>query len=288
MGSARADIEGKFKLIGGHFHAARHGCGPIVAFLAAHCFGSVLSLRRSTGEGSARAMAWQTCQKTVSLAAFAACLFACVVSQALAGDATYCVTCTNPDQTYLCRVDAGGAKAIDALKLYCIIRTAKEGHHGSCSVDRPAAGCNGVEKLYSYDGPLPEDIAADVKKFNDKVEQQQKIFEKPKSNQPKTLVELGGRAASATRQGWRNARNRFGGASPEINQSLPEEPQSLDHSPAPLAAEPPPALPPAEADQPNRVKRASSAVGGFARKSYRCVVSLFRSCREEPGADELR
>jgi hypothetical protein len=38
MGSARTDIEGKFWLIGGHFHAARHGCGPIVAFLAAHCF----------------------------------------------------------------------------------------------------------------------------------------------------------------------------------------------------------------------------------------------------------
>jgi hypothetical protein len=238
-------------------------------------------------------MAWQTCRKAVSLAAFAAGLSVCVLPQASAGDATYCVTCTNPDQTYLCRVDAGGAKAIDALKLYCIIRTAKEGHHGSCSVDRAAAGCNGVEKVYSYDGPLPEDIAADVKKYNDKVGQQQKVFEKPKGNQPKTLVELTGRAVNASRQGWSNARNRFGGSSqeigsPDLNQSLPADQQSLDHSPAPLAEESSPALPPPEADQPSRVRRASSAVGGFARKSYRCVLSLFRKCREEPGEDELR
>jgi hypothetical protein len=243
-------------------------------------------------------MAWQTCRKAVSLAAFAAGLFACALSQASAGDATYCVTCTNPDQTYLCHVDAGGAKAIDALKLYCIIRTAKEGHHGSCSVDRPVAGCNGVEKLYSYDGPMPEDIAAGIKKYGDKVGQQQKIFDKPKGSQPKTLVELTGRAANATRQGWRNARNRFGGASEDvgaqdidsqgINQSLPPDQQSLDHSPAPLAEESSPALPPPEADQPSRARRASNAVGGFARKSYRCVLSLFRKCREEPGEDELR
>jgi hypothetical protein len=237
-------------------------------------------------------MAWQICRKAVSLAVFAS-LFVCAPPQASAGDASYCVTCTNPDQTYLCRVDAGGARASDALKLYCIIRTAKEGHHGSCSVDRAVAGCNGVEKLYSYDAPMPEDITAGIKKFNDKIGQQQKVFEKPKGDQPKTLVELTGRAANATRQGWRNARNRFGGPSPDnseqdVNQSLPADEQSLDHSPAPLAAKPPPALPPPEADQPSRVKRASSAVGGFARKSYRCVLSLFRNCREEPGEDELR
>ena len=58
---------------------------------------------------------------------------------AFSGDASYCVTCKNPDQTYLCRVIAGGAKPNDAFKLYCVIRTAKEGNHASCSAVRSAS-----------------------------------------------------------------------------------------------------------------------------------------------------
>ncbi len=92
-----------------------------------------------TGEGYARAMAWQFRQRPLSHVAFAAGLIVCAVPSALAGEASYCVTCTNPDQTYVCRVTAGGSKPSDALKLYCVIRTAKEGHHASCSAERSSA-----------------------------------------------------------------------------------------------------------------------------------------------------
>ena len=60
-------------------------------------------------------MAWQACQRALSHAAFAAGLFT-GAPLALADDASYCVTCTNPDQTYVCRVTAGGSKPSDALK----------------------------------------------------------------------------------------------------------------------------------------------------------------------------
>jgi hypothetical protein len=206
-------------------------------------------------------------------------------SQSFAGDASYCVTCTGPDQIYLCRVDAGGAKPSDALKLYCVVRTAKEGHHGSCSAERATAVCNGVLKVYSYDGPMPEDIATGVKHFTDKIKQDQKAFEKPKGDQPKSLVELTGRAVSASRQGWRNARNRFGGASQEADPVPPDESVTVNQSPAPLAAESAPALS-SDTAQSSRVQRASSAVGGFARKSARCVFSFFRKCSDEAAQGE--
>ncbi|MEE9590779.1 MAG: hypothetical protein V3V97_22490, partial [Hyphomicrobiaceae bacterium] len=99
-------------------------------------------------------MIWPACRKALQIAGFAVGLFT-VASPSSAKDATYCVTCTGPDQTYRCRVDAGGSKPSDALKLYCVIRTAKEGGHGSCSAVRGSA-CNGIEKVYSYDGPLPD------------------------------------------------------------------------------------------------------------------------------------
>jgi hypothetical protein len=229
-------------------------------------------------------MTWHVGPRTCALAAVAASLVLCTASTSRAGEARYCVTCKNPDQTYVCKVSAGGARPSDALKLYCIIRTAKEGHHATCSAERESSACNGVEKIYSYDGPLPEDLAADprIKNLTDRIRQEQKVFDKPEGGDaPKTLVELTGRAVSASRRGLRNARSALGGSPQSTDQSPQAAPLPSDQSPVPLAGDAPAeALPAdsADASQPNRVKRAGSAVGGFARKGYRCVLSLFRNC----------
>ena len=66
-----------------------------------------------------------------SAAPLAAAMLFCALPGAEAGDAAYCVTCKGPEQTYLCRV-AGDVRS-DAAKLYCVVRTAKEGGHASCA-----------------------------------------------------------------------------------------------------------------------------------------------------------
>jgi hypothetical protein len=206
----------------------------------------------------------------------AASLSLCALKMAVAEQATYCVTCKNPDQTYVCRVDAGGARASDALKLYCIIRTAKEGHHASCAAERDSPACQGVVKVYSYDGPVPEDIASDprIKHLTDKLQRDQQTFaDKPKGNQPKTLVELTGRAVSASRKGLRNARGALGGSSEPSDQPLPDEALPSTQSGVPPVTESPPIE--SAAAQPNRMQRA-----------YRCVVSLFRSCGSSGAAPQ--
>jgi len=234
-------------------------------------------------------MVCEAFQRTLLRALFAAGLFAWPAMPASAGEVRFCVTCKGPDQTYLCRVDTGGIKAADALKLYCVMRTAKEGNHASCAAERASAACNGIVKTYSYDGPVPEDFAG-IKHFADKVKQDQKTFEKPKGDQPNTLVELTGRAFKASRDGIRSARGRIAGSSGETQ---PEENEvAVQEQPVPLAPQttetvpesaPPP---PVAEDKPNRLQRASSAAGGFARKSYRCVISLFRRCSEEETPEE--
>jgi hypothetical protein len=223
-------------------------------------------------------MAWPAGRTALSLAAIAAGLVLCAVPQARAEETIYCVTCKNPDQTYVCRVDAGGLKAGDALKLYCVIRTAKEGHHASCSAESNSPACHGVEKVYSYDGIIPPDIASDprVQQFTNKIKRDQQTFDdKPQGDAPKTLVELTGRAVSASRKGLRNARSALGG-SPTDQPLPPGEPLPYDQSAAPGAENAPGVS--ANAPHPNRMQRAGSAVGGLARKSYHCMLSLFRNC----------
>ncbi len=197
---------------------------------------------------------------------------------AQAGEASYCVTCSGPDQVYRCRVTGEGSKPSDALKLYCVIRTAKEGHHASCSAENATPACSGAEKVYAYDGPtIPDDLAEDprVKSLMKKVEHDQKAFAKPKDGEaPQTMVELTGRAYSASRQGLRNARSALGGGSSDAPQPLPASPPSTGNGDSAAAATP-------EANSPSRMQRASAAMGSAARKSYRCLRSLFRNCSGE-------
>ncbi|HZP08661.1 hypothetical protein [Methyloceanibacter sp.] len=204
------------------------------------------------------------------VAALAAVLCAIPLS-AMAGEASFCVACSGPDQVYRCRVTGEGSIPSDALKLYCVIRTAKEGHHASCSAENATAACAGIDKVYTYDGPaIPEEIAQDprVKSLMKRMNHENQAFEKPKAETPKTMVELTGRALSASRQGWRNAKAALGGGSSQDAQPLPVTPQAADAASA-------------TADSPSRMQRASSAMGNIARKSYRCLRSFFRHCREE-------
>jgi hypothetical protein len=221
-------------------------------------------------------MPWWRCQKTPLWAIFAGSAFAvAAASPAFTEEARYCVTCKNPDQTYVCRVMAGGTRASDAFKLYCVIRLAKDGHHASCSA-ASSSNCNGVEKVYSYDGPMPDDLVSDphIQKLQSKIEEQQKIFEPPKGNEPHTLVELTGRAMSASRQRWRNARGALVGSAPPPGQPSPQDGSTPPASRQVQAA--PPVAPQAQ--------HTGSSVTSFARKSYHCMMSLFRHCRDTPTA----
>ena len=95
---------------------------------------------------------------------------------AAAGEAAYCITCTRPDRTYLCRVTGESSSQNDIFKLYCIVRTAKQGRHASCAATGRAENCHGVVKTYNYRGPsLPDSLAENprVKHFISRVEKDQ-------------------------------------------------------------------------------------------------------------------
>lgn len=199
-------------------------------------------------------MTFPACRKVVQFLGLTV-AFLTVAWPASAKEAAYCVTCKGPNQTYLCRVDAGGSKPSDALKLYCVIRTAKEGGHASCSAVR-GSDCNGIEKVYD----IPNDLMSDprVKKLQNKIEREKKTFEQPK-DETDTLVGLTGRAV-------RNAQDRLGGSSEPADQPLPQEALPPNETPAPPASQ---------------NAQATESEPGFARRSYRCMMSLFRDCRGE-------
>ena len=179
-----------------------------------------------------------------------------------AASVDFCVTCKNPDAAYRCRVQGSGATQSDALKLYCVVRTAKEGGHASCSAKKAGAGCDGVVKVYQYDGPaLPSNAPSEqrLRNLNERVERENRAFEGTKGEQPKSLIELGGRAYDASKRGLKNAGSAIGLGGGEA---------AAKHQ----AATPPP--PPA-------TQNAAPPRKNFARRSFDCMMSLFRECGNE-------
>ena len=218
---------------------------------------------------------------------------------AAAKDAAFCVTCRGPDQTYLCRVT--GAPRSDALKLYCVIRTAKEGGHASCGARDDAEGCPGVLKEYAYTGPdLPagfavkEEIPGAPTPLQDTAE---------RKGGPKTLAE----AIAASRRGirkYRESRRRereqeqasVPAGSPETalpdlpaEAAAPEAPASPASGSAKALPASRPELEP-QAEQSDKPKtalgRGVKNMGSFARNSVRCMRSFFRGCREKREAQQ--
>ncbi|HTP36922.1 MAG TPA: hypothetical protein VMI76_00975, partial [Methyloceanibacter sp.] len=155
----------------------------------------------------------------------------------------------------------------------------KEGHHASCSAENATPACAGVEKVFSYDGPaIPDDLAQDprVKNLMNRINHDNEAFDKPKGRGPQTMVELTGRALSASRQGLRNARSAFGGSS-ELTEPLPATSSAGGDAGAAAASA-------TQTASTSRFQRASAAMASAARKSYRCLRSLFRNCSGEAAA----
>jgi hypothetical protein len=256
--------------------------------------------------GISRAMRGHAYLTSVGMSLAAVVLAA--LAPAAAEAASYCVTCTGPDQIYVCNVTGEGTRRTDALKLYCIVRTAKEGGHASCAARNEVSGCQGVMKVYAYDGPSLPAVMGQTPAVDAGIDEA--FDQQPKNEAPKTLVEATGRAYSASRRGIRNVRARFGGGSEDVQSppanvaatdtlpssaaaqgSLPELPGASPSPPTPLPSSMTPstsaeatlaAAPPKESK--GRIRRSAESVGRFAKKSYRCVRSLFFKCRSEPQA----
>jgi len=196
---------------------------------------------------------------------FAVALFA-APPVAQAANVEYCVTCKNPDASYRCRLKGSGVTQSDAFKLYCVVRTTKEGGHASCAAKKNP-GCIGLVKVYQYDGPtVPSNVTNDprLRQFNERVEQENRAFEDKRGGESNSLFELGGRAVDASKRGLRGA-----GAAIGLGGEAAPNPQA---APSPQAAPPPPPVAEESPKQKN-----------FARRSYDCVMSLFRECGEHEG-----
>jgi hypothetical protein len=200
--------------------------------------------------------------------------FALTPPEAAADQSELCIVCSQPAQTYRCRVDTANASpGKEALRLYCIFRTAKDGSHKSCAAQRNAdSACEGPVKAYSYAGPeIPEKLRSTVRKMRENRTGDDRFGDNRPADAPlredgppETLVEMGSRAVDAGRQGVRST----GGAVRDVTGSTGRAIGKVGKT----AGE--------------QVGRTVRGAGSAARFTYDCVLSLFTDCLPTQSAEE--
>lgn len=197
-----------------------------------------------------------------------------------AGSNSFCVSCVEPDRTYVCRVETPkNNPGPGALQFYCIVRTAREEGHRSCAVTNATGGiCSGIEKTYTYNGPaLPPEVQATLNNQAGTpspapppaasaplpLQPSPPPADVKKDGPPETLVEMGARAGQAARSGLRatgsavrNAAGNTGGAVKNAAQGTGEVARESG----------------------SRVGSAARGVSRAARTAFSCVWSLFKDC----------
>ncbi len=208
-----------------------------------------------------------------------------------AGSSSFCISCVDPDRTYVCRVETPkNDPGPGALQFYCIVRTAREEGHKSCAVTNAAGGiCSGIEKTYTYNGPaLPPEVQA---KLNNQaspaspaarpaasapvpLQPPPSPAEAEKDGPPETLVEMGARAGQAARQGLRATgsavRNAAGTTSDAMRNAAGTTGDAVKNA-AQETGE-------VARESGSRVSGAARSVSRAARTAFGCVWSLFKDC----------
>lgn len=187
-----------------------------------------------------------------------------------AGQTDYCVVCKDPAQTYTCRVNTPDANPGDkALQLYCIIKTAKDGDHRSCKVERKTGvDCIGPVRTYSYRGPdLPKILRPKPgpDAHSNPVSTETAARTEPparKGEEPDTLVEITGRAVGAGKDGVEATGGAIKNAAGATGKTIGKIGKKAG----------------------KQVGKTARGASSAARYAYDCVKSLFRECggSEEP------
>ncbi len=200
-----------------------------------------------------------------------------VAAALMAGGATaaprqYCVTCKDPDQTYICQVETSLANPNDkGLQLYCIIRTSKDGGHKSCAVtNKDVAQCAGPVRTYSLQSPvIPPQMRDAVRRFRKAGEIDKPDESRPqqKGGEPETLIDMTGRAVKALPQGIKNTGQTISGTAGAATGAVGKVARGAGKGVTKAARK-----------VGSATKKTGAAVGRTTKTAIDCLWSWFKEC----------
>ncbi len=174
------------------------------------------------------------------------------VSLALADNQQdYCIKCSNPDETYICRITSKGDQS-QGKQFLCIMNIAKDNGHDSCSATAQSGACSGI--LVQYEVSMQDQPQSPV---DTAITGPDEVLEADQAKgEPKTLIEFTKQATKATSKGLKSA----GRDTKKVIKNTGKAIQKTG----------------------SKIKNFTDKVGGniksASKTTWRCLTSLFFNC----------
>jgi hypothetical protein len=204
---------------------------------------------------------------------FAALVYiACYSHTAGAETQQYCVACKDPEQTYICQVETPHSNPSDkGMQLYCIIKTSKDGGHSSCTVlANKTENCSGSIKKFTFQAPaIPSEVKSAVDRFrnSNQTKPDEQLIPPQKGDEPKTLIDMTGRAVKASRKGLSNTGQAVSGAASSTTGKAGKAARGVGKGVKKAAGK-----------VGSVTKKSGRAVGGAAKTAFDCIKYFFKEC----------
>lgn len=214
--------------------------------------------------------------RLANLGIFCAVLMSFPAAPAIAGPQDFCVTCTGPAETYRCRI-TGKDPGPEAKRIFCMVKTANQGGHKSCSVRRtPGGPCKGTVKTFNYNGPaLPPALQSALRRRMElRNSGETDTAGTSEQRKPKTLAGVTIRAVKASGKGLKKGGsavvNAAGNAGSRVGSAARKGGGAVATAAGTVGS---------------AALKGGGAVGSAAKTAYKCVRTLFRKCRDEQESD---
>ena len=112
----------------------------------------------------------------------------------------YCIKCSNPDETYICRIISNSAQS-QGQQFLCIMNIAREQGHDSCAATTQSQSCSGVLVQYDLAGLMPQGMPPARAPVTNEPGPYPDASP-PRKKEPETLVEFTKQTTKATKKGF--------------------------------------------------------------------------------------
>jgi len=167
----------------------------------------------------------------------------------------YCIKCTNPNETYICRISSNSSQT-QGKQLLCIMNIAREHGHDSCAATTEAHACSGVLVQYKVNGSGMPQAPVEKASTIPAHEQPPVAPVDATKKEPETLVEFTKQAGTATKKSLQSASTDTGNAIKNTGKAISDTGSQIGHFTGKVGS---------------NIKKATTT-------TLKCITSLFSNC----------
>ena len=170
----------------------------------------------------------------------------------------YCISCRNPDQSYVCRITSSSGGSTQGKQLLCIMNIAREKGHDSCAASAQTQDCSGVLVQYEVGAEQPGEEGSSREVLAPHIAPP--VLRPKAKREPRTLVEFTKQTTKSTKKEFKSVSRKTSKAFKKTGRKISKFTHKTGRKISKFT------------------KKVGKNISKLSKTSWRCLTSLFTAC----------